>query len=214
MHFLKCTNCGHLNEVKTEYLIFCSKCNKKLINNFSNWQTRNPERTFADFKELICISEEEVKKSAEKPKSKKSKSLKYWIGFAVVFAIFCVIGFLASEKLMDIFRKPVFDKVMVEYAKEFNKTCPMMVDNATQLNNVLALPENVLQYNYTIVTMVKDSVNINALKEYLEPAILNTVKTEPQMKIVRDNKVTVNYSYQDKNGVFMFTISIKPEQYE
>ena len=30
MHFLKCNNCGHLNEVKTEYLTFCNNFQKKI----------------------------------------------------------------------------------------------------------------------------------------------------------------------------------------
>ena len=89
-----------------------------------------------------------------------------------------------------------------------------MIDNVTRLDNAIALTGNTFQYNYSIVTMVKDSINIEKLKNYLEPRIINTVKTEPMMKIIRDNKTTVNYSYKDKSGVFLFTISVKPEQYE
>jgi hypothetical protein len=214
MHFLKCNNCGHLNEVKTEYLIFCSNCNKKLDNNFSNWQTRNPVKTFDDFKQLICISEDDVQKTSQKIKSNRPKGLKYWIGFIVAFAIFYAIGQLGGEKIAGIFRKPAFDKAMVEFASEINKNCPIMIDNATRLDNSIALPNNTFQYNYTILSVVKDSVKIDDLKNYLEPRIVNTVKTEPQMKIIRDNKTTVNYSYKDKAGVFLFTISVKPEQYE
>ena len=213
MHFLKCNNCGHLNEVKTAYLIFCSNCNKKLDNNFSNWQTRNPEKTFDDFKQLICISEADVQKTSQKTKSNRPKGLKYWIIFAVAFAIFYAIGQFGGEKIAGIFRKPAFDKAMVEYANEINKTCPMMLDNATRLDNVITLPGNIFQYNYTIA-MVKDSINIDELKKYLEPNIINGVKTQPQMKIIRDNKVTVNYNYKDKSGVYLFTISVKPDQYE
>lgn len=38
MHYLRCNNCGHFNEVKTEYLTFCSKCNKKLNNSYGEWR--------------------------------------------------------------------------------------------------------------------------------------------------------------------------------
>ena len=47
-----------------------------------------------------------------------------------------------------------------------------------------------------------------------DPRIVNNVKTEPQMKIVRDNKTTINYSYKDKAGGLLFMISVKPQQYE
>ncbi len=89
MHFLKCNHCGHLNEVKIETLIFCSQCNKKIDNNFPNWRIRNPEKTFDDFKQLICISEDEVKKSSMKAKSRMPKGLKYWIPVVIVFAFLC-----------------------------------------------------------------------------------------------------------------------------
>jgi len=62
MHFLKCNNCGHLNEVKGEYLVFCQKCNKKLENNYSDWKTRNPDKSIEEYKRLVCITEDEIRK--------------------------------------------------------------------------------------------------------------------------------------------------------
>jgi hypothetical protein len=214
MHFLKCNNCGHLNEVKSEYLIFCSDCNKKLDNNFSDWQRRNPEKSLDDFKQLICVSREEIEKSNQKVKPNRIKGLKYWIIFAVAFAIFYAIGQFGGEKIVGLFKKSTFNKAMMVTASEINKSCPIMVDNATRLDNAIAMPDNVFQYNYTLVNMVKDSVNIGELKNYLLPNITNFVKTNPDMKQIRDNKMTVNYYYKDKVGVYLFTISVKPEQYE
>lgn len=212
MHYLKCNKCGHLNEVKTEYLVFCTNCNKKLENCYSEWSIRNSDKTFEEYKELICTTEK-ADASKELTKTRKVKGLKYWIGFAVIFAFFSVIGQMGGEKLIELFRKPAFDKAMMEAANEINKSCPIMIDNATRLDNAIALPNNVFQYNYTVVTMLKDSVNIDELKNYLEPTIINSVKTNPQMQTMRDNKVTVNYYYKDKVGVHLFTISVKPEQY-
>lgn len=213
MNYLKCNNCGHFNEVKTEYLVFCANCNKKLDNSYSEWTKRNSDKSFEDYKQLICTTEKsEISKDL--PKLKKVKGLKYWIGFAVAFAIFYAIGQIGGEKLAGLFRKPAFDKALMETASEINKSCPIMIDNATRLDNAIALPDNVFQYNYTLVSMIKDSINIDELKGYLEPTIANFVKTNPDMQTMRDNKVTVNYYYKDKVGVYLFTISVKPEQYE
>ncbi len=209
MHFLKCNNCGHFNEVKTEYLIFCSKCNKKLDNNYADWSKRKSNKSFDDYKQLICTTET-TEPTKVKTKSNKPKGLKYWIGFAVAFGLFYVIGYYAVGFL----KKPAFDKVLMETASEINKSCPIMIDNATRLDNSIALPDNVFQYNYTLLNMVKDSVKIDDLKNYLEPTIINFVKTNPDMKTMRDYKTTVNYYYKDKTGVYLFTISVKPEQYE
>ncbi|MEO6902126.1 MAG: hypothetical protein ABI315_03150 [Bacteroidia bacterium] len=213
MKYLKCNNCGHLNEVKTEYLMLCSKCNKKLENNYSDWKKRNSDKSFDDYKNLICTTEIN-EASPVKTKSNKTKGLKYWIGFAFIFAIFYAVGQLGGEKIVGLFRKPVYDKAMMKIANEINKSCPVMVDSITRLDNAVALPGNVFQYNYTGINMVKESVDIEAMKNYLEPTTINFVKTNPDMQMVRDNKVTVNYYYKDKKGVYLFTISVTPEKYE
>jgi hypothetical protein len=103
---------------------------------------------------------------------------------------------------------------MMETASEINKSCPIMIDNATRLDNAVALPGNIFQYNYTLVNLIKDSVNINELKNYLEPTIINFVKSNPEMKSLRENKTTINYYYKDKTGLFLFTVSVKPIQYQ
>lgn len=213
MHFLKCNNCGHLNEVKSEYMVFCSKCKKKLGNNFSDWHRMHPEKSFEDFKHLVCISHEEIPVSNQPVKSKKPKGILYAIGSALIIAIFYAAGHFGGVKFAGLF-KPGFDQAMMEIASDLNKSCPIMIDNATRFDNAVALPDKVFQYNYTIVSAVKDSINIEYLKNYIEPRILNTVKTQPEMKFLREHKTTFNYSYKDKDGVFLFMISVKPEQYE
>lgn len=214
MYFLRCNSCGHLNEVKTEYLIFCSKCKKKIENNYSNWIKRNPGKSFEDYKKMVCTTQiNEIQKSNSK--SKKIKGLKYWIGFAIAFAIFYAIGQIGGEKIAGLIKKnPLYDKMLVETADEINRTCPIMIDNATRLDNTTALPDNAFQYNYTLVSMVKDSINIDELMNNLEPTVINYVKTNPDMKTIRDNNTTISYDYKDKYGVHLFKITIKPEQYK
>ncbi len=213
MHYLKCSNCGHFNELKTEYLTFCKNCNKVLKNNFTDWKKDNPNNTFEDFKQLICTTNP-VEHSKEDSNKKKSKGLKYWIGFALAFAIFYAIGQLGGEKLVSFVRKPAFDKNLMEIASELNKTCPIMVDSLTRLDNTIALPNKVFQYNYSLISGSKQYIDTEGLKSFLTPRIINEVKTNPGMKFVRDNNATVNYSYKDLNGEFLFLITVRPEDYE
>jgi hypothetical protein len=88
-----------------------------------------------------------------------------------------------------------------------------MVDQDTRLDNAVALPGNVFQYNYTLVNLEKSEVNIDTVKKYIEPGIINNVKTSPDLKAYRDNKVTMAYYYKDKNGVFVLKISVTPDMY-
>ena len=58
MYKLKCNHCDHLNEVNSEYLTFCTNCNKKLKNSYQEWKKTNLDKTFDDYKVSQCIDEE------------------------------------------------------------------------------------------------------------------------------------------------------------
>lgn len=121
---------------------------------------------------------------------------------------------LSYFAVQQIFFKPAtFDKAMMAAAGELNKSCPIMVDQNTRLDNAVALPGNIFQYNYTLVNLSKSEVNIDTVKKYVEPGIINNVKTNPDLKTYRDNKVTMAYNYKDKNGLFVLKISVTPDLY-
>jgi hypothetical protein len=127
-----------------------------------------------------------------------------------------VIAFFAAYFFVQqlLFKTPGFDKVLMKTASEFNESCPIMIDSETRLDNTIALPSKVFQYNYTLINVEKETFDVIVLKDYLEPNITNSVRTNPDMKIFRDNKVTMNYYYKDKDGNYLFAISVTPEQYK
>jgi hypothetical protein len=111
-------------------------------------------------------------------------------------------------------QKPAYDAVLTRVASEFNKNCPIMVDRETRLDNALSIGNNLLQYNYTLMNLSKSDLDTAVLKQKVEPSIIEDIKTNPQMKLFRDMKTTLNYAYRDKNGAFVFLISITPDQYQ
>ncbi|MCF8458865.1 MAG: hypothetical protein K9H62_23255 [Bacteroidales bacterium] len=90
----------------------------------------------------------------------------------------------------------------------------IIVDSETRLDNALALPGKTFQYNYTLVNLVKDSIDIGSLEEYLNPVILNNIKTNPDLKTFRDNDVTMAYNYKDKNSEHLLKLIFTPDQYK
>ena len=145
-----------------------------------------------------------MEKAEDKGKSKK-----------IIGTIVGILAFgLSYVAVQQLFFKPVtFDKAMMEAASELNKTCPVMVDEETRLDNAMALPDNIFQYNYTLINLDKSQVNIDTVKKYIEPGLINNVKTNPDLKVYRENKVTMAYNYKDKNGVFILKINVTPELY-
>jgi len=128
--------------------------------------------------------------------------------------IVLLVGISAIIVFIQFFKTPSFDKEMVQSSSEINKTLPIMLDQETRLDNTMALPDRVFQYSFTLVNMVKDSIDMTELQGSLETKILNNVKTNPDQKHLRDNNTTMVYSYKDQNGVFLFKIIITPNQYK
>lgn len=133
------------------------------------------------------------------------------IGMIVGAAAFLIAYFAVQQVL---FKPPTFDKQMMQIASELNKSCPIMVDAETQIDNAVALTDNTFQYNYTLVSMERATLDISELENYLQPIILNNIKTNPDLKTFRDNDVIMAYNYKDKNGEHLFKLTFKPENYK
>lgn len=144
------------------------------------------------------------------PIPRKKNKLVPIIGIALGIIVFT--GIIYTVRHFN-FKTLLIDKQMMMAAEEINKSCPIMVDAETRLDNAVALPGNIFQYNYTLVNYGIEGLDPVELKKFMEPVITNNVSTNPQMQYQRDKKTTVNYYYKDKDGVFLFEISVGPDKY-
>jgi|SRR5664279_3161270 len=135
------------------------------------------------------------------------------IKFLKIFGalLICALFILAVQKVF--FNHPSYDKEVRKFVKGMNKTCPTMVDPETRLDKVLAFADNNLQFNYTLVHMIKDSLPIPRLKSYMEPVIFNKIKSTGSLRKLLNKKLTWIYSYNDKNGDFIFKVTYTPDQF-
>jgi len=140
----------------------------------------------------------------------KKIDTKKLIGIIVGAITFFIAYFLVQQLF---FNTSSFDRALMEAASEINKSCPIMMDSETRLDNTITLPPKIFQYNYTLVNYSKETIDTLYFKNYLEPTIKNFVRTNPDMKFQRDNKVTISYYYKDKEGNYLFTIFVTPEDY-
>jgi hypothetical protein len=145
------------------------------------------------------------------PAAHKKKNSTKWIGLLAggIAGIAILLGLYYY-----FFRLPAHHKMMTELAGEISQSCPRMVDAETRLDNALALPGNTLQYNYTLVHAERASFDTMTVKALAEPGIIEFVKTEPKMEYPREQNTTINYCYHDKNGVYLFTVSVTPDLYD
>ncbi len=139
--------------------------------------------------------------------SNKQKSIKTIVGISIGALVIIIVQ-------QFLFKVPSFDKQMMQAANEVNKACPIMVDQETRLDNSIAFPDNVFQYNYTLVNIEKKNINVSELEEYLKPVILNAIKTNPDLKLFRDHGTTMSYNYKDKNGEHLIKLLFTADQYK
>jgi hypothetical protein len=121
----------------------------------------------------------------------------------------CVVLIIVIEKVF--FRT---DREVAKFVRGMNKTCPSMIDPETRLDNVVAFEKNNLQFNYTLIYQTRDSLSIPSLKNYMEPLILDKIKNSGTLRKFLDKNLTWIYSYNDKNGDFIFKVTYTPEQFK
>lgn len=182
---VSCSNCGADNPSNFKY---CSSCGHTLP---------------------IIAKVEEIVDLSEKPKPSKT-NLKKWLGIIVGVIVFWSSYYLVQKFLF----RPSFDKVLMEAASEINKTCPVMLDQYTRFDNAIALPDNVFQYNYTLMDVTKEQINTDTLSKYIDTKIINNAKTNPDLKLYRENETTLVYYYKDMNGSFVYKLTVTPEMYK
>lgn len=132
------------------------------------------------------------------------------IGGLIGIAVFSVTSYLLKDHFLE---KSTFDNELMKVASELNKTCPIMVDAETRLDNAVALPPNKFQYNYTLVNMAVADIDTIQFHQNLDQVIINNVRTNPQLKVFRDRKVTMSYFYKDKDGNYLMRLDVTPELY-
>ncbi len=95
-------------------------------------------------------------------------------------------------------------------AQEVNKTCPRNVDAETRLDKTEAGPGKTFTYQYTLINRTKSELDIEKLNAALRHGIVKGYKTDPAMKVFRDNGVTMHYRYNDKEGVALTEVVVAP----
>jgi len=138
------------------------------------------------------------------------------VNFKTLIGIFAGIIFVIvlQQYLLPLILKPSFDTQLIQLASDINKNLPMIVDAETRWDNTVVLPGKTVLYNYTLINYSKVDIDTIVFRSNMEPQIKNMVKTNPQLKVFRDNDVTFMYNYKDKVGVHITQFIFYPKDYK
>jgi len=66
----------------------------------------------------------------------------------------------------------------------------------------------------TLVNVEKQTAEIDTIKENIQQSLISTAKANPGLRTFRDNNFTLVYRYNDKKKIYLFEVTISPEQYK
>ena len=129
-----------------------------------------------------------------------------------VIKIVFVIALILLAQHFYFKNKMVGDEITPLVAN-YNNACPMMISDDIRMESVNSLPDNTVQYDFTLVRVIKENIDVKALKTSVEKEILSSSKTNPSLEAFRNNNSTVVYIYRDKNQKNLFKVVLTPEMY-
>lgn len=137
---------------------------------------------------------------------KKNIGLRILTGIAILFAITQTLKFFLREPELNI------NDELVKTANEINKHVPIVIDSLTTFDNVNALKGNTLQYNYTI-KVEKSAVDSAELMKVAKENLIEQLKNNPKSAYFRQNGISIQANYADKNGIQICKIVVLPNEY-
>lgn len=159
----------------------------------------------------------------------KKKLIQGLINFVVTIVLF-IIAFVIYEGIKSGPKEPPItasqdtiltdeqsDKVLQMSANEVNKTLPMMIDSSLRADNCLTYSGKKIQYRFTYINKSKSQFSDDIFKRVADkakPKIINAIRTTPNMEFARKIHATFIYSYYDKDGNYLYGITINSNDYK
>lgn len=100
------------------------------------------------------------------------------------------------------------NKELQKAADTWNEKAPIMMNETTRFDSMTIIPPKTMQYNITMILEEKDSIDTDYLDSQI-PNVVAGLKNIPEN--LKQDEVTIVYSYNDKNGVFTHKITITPD---
>src|SRR3954466_9718837 len=123
-----------------------------------------------------------------KPLIFSQRSMSVFSSLLKTVAIFaCTVFFFACQQFTE-------SGDLESVAAEINKKCPVLIDEETQFDGVVADEKN-LTYNFTLVNALASAMDTSGFRVAMWPGILSTIRVSKEMESLRNDRVVFKYFY-------------------
>ncbi|MEO7976897.1 hypothetical protein [Flavobacterium sp.] len=144
---------------------------------------------------------------------KKGKNNKLSIAIVSVLLLVVLLWTMVQYDFFSEKSVPVNTEIS-ELVVQYNKNCPLTIQEGIRLDSVSLPKEKVVQYNLTLVKVEKTTAEIQTIKENIEASLVSTAKANPGLKTFREQNYTLIYDYSDKKKAHLFDVTITSDQYK
>ena len=124
-----------------------------------------------------------------------------------------LFGLLISLTFSPCTNPESIDKKALKVVTQFNSKCPLMIDAETRMDGIEVKGENTIKYKYTLINLNVEKVDTAKFNAALRPGIISTIKTDVELAELRRINCSFEYYYRDRDGKFIYSFVITPNDY-
>lgn len=119
---------------------------------------------------------------------------------------------ICIQKMSPKASKDRVEEELVSISINRNKSLPYLLNQYISQDGTTAGPGRRFSNFYSFTETKAKDVNLEDFNSTTRPAMRNIYCTEPSYEYFRSNKVTMNYSFTDSEGIFVTRFDVKPDE--
>ena len=131
-------------------------------------------------------------------------------------SIGAVIGLCISMIVTSLFTQNNYlsDKKLLKEVHKGNKECPIVFGEILSIDSFSMPKSKTFMMHITGIDMVKEEANYDTIRKYIDPNLLENIRTNPMLKSARNSKITFVHAFNDMNGEVFYEYIVTPDMYK
>jgi hypothetical protein len=148
---------------------------------------------------------------------KKQVVLRYLMtGMTTLMAVTIFFGLIGQLKKLGLHLQSdqVVERRLAEIVRANNRDCPKMLANDMRYDSMGTGQERTLINYFSFPTRSVRDINADSVKQVVAPALIQGVRTNESLSILRESDVTIIFKFFDRDRNEIFAVTVTPADYK